>query len=584
MEKESKNKNKMLVTTLLLVALIFLGVGITYAVILYEGGSENNVMKTGNISMSYTEPSNAYILDNALPIEDNLAIATEHGFEFQVMSNATTNVNDHEGIEIPYEVTMSKMSNGNGIYDLPEDKIKIYVINTDTHEVVLGPTLISQITDISQKDNSKVLFKKTNIHKEGQGSITTSYKLIAWLDKSYVINNNDSKSYQYKFKINVNASSASLDVKDNVAPSINASVEGLNITFNATDATGVTGYAITDTTDVPTNWTTVESTKNLTKTVTVDEYKTYYIHVKDVYNNKSFSKVVVPIPKLKDSILGKNNANVTNRPGELFVSTLTEGNVPTYYFNGAVNNNYVKFGKGQVFDVESKTSSNKDLIWRVVRINEDGSIRLILDDNIGEYAFNTTGGDFKYIYYSNSETNGVMNTLNTWYNNNLLNVDDKIVLGNFCEQMKVTTSTGNQMYIDSSLNGTVVKDNVYEPNFLCSPTYKGKNGLVFNSANVKPKIGLLSIDEIIFAGIPLYTGNQVDNADTYLQKNYHWWTLNSSGYDDFLGNSFNWVVFDSGNIYSGFANNEEPIRPVINLKGDVRAIGDGTIGTPYIIQ
>ena len=40
----------------------------------------------------------------------------------------------------------------------------------------------------------------------------------------------------------------------------------------------------------------------------------------------------------------------------------------TYYFRGAVNNNWVKFGKD---------SSNKDIYWRIIRINGDGSIRMI---------------------------------------------------------------------------------------------------------------------------------------------------------------------------------------------------------------
>ena len=557
---EKNNKSKTIVVVLILVALIFLGVGITYAVILYEGGSENNVMKTGNISMSYTEPSNAYILDNALPIEDNLAIATEHGFEFQVMSNATTNVNDHEGIEIPYEVTMSKMSNGNGIYDLPEDKIKIYVINTDTHEVVLGPTLISQITDISQKDNSKVLFKKTNIHKEGQGSITTSYKLIAWLDKSYVINNNDSKSYQYKFKINVNASSASLDVKDNVAPSINASVEGLNITFNATDATGVTGYAITDTTDVPTNWTTVESTKNLTKTVTVNEYKTYYIHVKDVYNNTKYVSVEtkkLPKDDYSNNMLGYKilNTNIQDEETKvsdtatsgLYKSTRTSGN-PTYYYKGNITNNWVKFGK----------EGSKDLLWRVVRVNEDGSIKIILQDGINnntEYTFNADSSSESKIYYDTSELKPIVNN---WYSNTFSADKTKIITNsNFCVQ-------------ERSLSTDAAS---YEPTFQCN------NSLTLTA-------GLLSVDEALFAGIPKPDSPNKINTSNYLYNTANgmgWWMINTGMFNR---QAYAWS-FDNGlfkQIYLFATRGTLTTRPVINLKSNVTVKGTGMQNDPYVIE
>ena len=38
------------------------------------------------------------------------------------------------------------------------------------------------------------------------------------------------------------------------------------------------------------------------------------------------------------------------------------------YFRGNVQNNYVKFGKN---------ASNQDMYWRIIRINGDGSLRMI---------------------------------------------------------------------------------------------------------------------------------------------------------------------------------------------------------------
>ena len=54
----------------------------------------------------------------------------------------------------------------------------------------------------------------------------------------------------------------------------------------------------------------------------------------------------------------------------------------SYYFRGAVENNYVKFA---------------DMVWRIVRINGDGTIRLLQNDGIGAYVINNyEEGEPKY--------------------------------------------------------------------------------------------------------------------------------------------------------------------------------------------
>ena len=63
----------------------------------------------------------------------------------------------------------------------------------------------------------------------------------------------------------------------------------------------------------------------------------------------------------------------TNGKGLYYTSTNTEYNNVTYYFRGNVDNNYVKFGKD---------SSGNDILWRIVRINEDGSVRLVTQDSV----------------------------------------------------------------------------------------------------------------------------------------------------------------------------------------------------------
>ena len=64
---------------------------------------------------------------------------------------------------------------------------------------------------------------------------------------------------------------------------------------------------------------------------------------------------------------GKSNCEETNG---IYEETTSKGT--TYYFRGTVDNNWVKFG---------------DFYWRIIRINEDGSLRLIYQGT----SANTTG-------------------------------------------------------------------------------------------------------------------------------------------------------------------------------------------------
>lgn len=76
----------------------------------------------------------------------------------------------------------------------------------------------------------------------------------------------------------------------------------------------------------------------------------------------------------------------TNGKGLYYRSLGTEGNRVTYYFRGNVTNNYVSFA--------GKT-------WRIVRINEDGSVRLISQSNIGSIGSATfnINGDNAFVGY-----------------------------------------------------------------------------------------------------------------------------------------------------------------------------------------
>ena len=120
----------------------------------------------------------------------------------------------------------------------------------------------------------------------------------------------------------------------------------------------------------------------------------------NVYSNAKVSEDTSKY--FKNVLLNKNtiidaeptlttSSNNTTDASGLYKSTATNTENPTYYFRGNVENNYVSFA-GQT--------------WRIVRINEDGTIRIVMQDGINgntEYKFNSNYNNYTYMYYTNSE-------------------------------------------------------------------------------------------------------------------------------------------------------------------------------------
>ena len=196
--------------------------------------------------------------------------------------------------------------------------------------------------------------------------------------------------------------------------------------------------------------------------------------------------------------------------------------LPTYYFRGNVTNNYVRF-------------SNH--LWRIVRINEDGSIRLILDGSIND--------NFHQQLYDYSN-NPMKTEIDNWYNNNIGNnqdYDNLIETADFCEK---------------------------ELNF----------SFVCDSNPIKLKVGTITVDELKYSGMSL--NGKSDNS--YLASNGSFWTMSSL--DAQFPTTILYFSTMSGIQVAEVQNNySASIRPVINLNSNVISIsGNGTSSNPYIVK
>ncbi len=241
----------------------------------------------------------------------------------------------------------------------------------------------------------------------------------------------------------------------------------------------------------------------------------------------------------------------------LYVSTDTNSGDVTYYFRGAVQNNNVEFA---------------GLKWKIIRINEDGTVRLILNGraNNTSYKFNTVYNDYKYMYYSNSDT--IKPTLDSWYQTNIGSKDeyDKYVAKvTFCEQAKVKYSSS---WTSGNTTMAVYNTN-YTPNFEC--VYDDGNG----KGKLSSKVGLITYDEVIHAG-GYY---QKANSSYYLYNgSYSTWTMSPAGFAS--TDAYVWYINATGYVRLNYVSTSISLRPVINLKSDVLATGTGTTSDPYVIQ
>ena len=291
----------------------------------------------------------------------------------------------------------------------------------------------------------------------------------------------------------------------------------------------------------------------------------------------------------------------------------------SYYFRGAVKNNYVEF-------------ANK--CWRIVRVGGDGSVKLILhNDNTAKAAnpcnsannsttaafarysgttytsaFNTNTDDNAYVGFmygtpgsstyadthANTNKSTILTNLETWYNNNLKTYESVIDDNVWCnDKTNVTDTTYKPLWADVNGLGLGYGKNV---------TYYGATKRLVSTSDsaggtgpslkcngelskINSKVGLITADELAFAG---YAYN-IRNTVTYLKENTsgEWWSLSPSDYISIYANV--WTVesygtyFTTGHGGTGGSGVQDSygVRPLISLKSTTNVTGNGSSDKPY---
>ena len=308
------------------------------------------------------------------------------------------------------------------------------------------------------------------------------------------------------------------------------------------------------------------------------------------------------------SISGENERVLNNAPDDYGIS---------YYYRGNVIDNYVSFA---------------DKTWRIVRINGDGSVRLVLDDvakdssgNVIETAFNSNRDDNAYLGYmygtpgsttydathENINDSTIKTKVDKWYEDNLkTNYANYLSDTLFCNDKTLASSSigssntalgygKNKTYYSSverlqySTGTTSITTS--KPTFKCAESAKDTysrytvnettllNGNKTNGDLTYP-IGLLSADEVAYAGA--YKSSQA-NKTYYLYDSSitsAWWLSSPINYDGSC--AYEWyIIYSVGVISSGGVSNTNAFRPSLSLKASVLINGgDGTSSNPYTVK
>ena len=269
-----------------------------------------------------------------------------------------------------------------------------------------------------------------------------------------------------------------------------------------------------------------------------------------------------------------------------------------YFFRGSVVNNYLVMGtykediyaySNELYDkclLEKKNirymqecfdnsrvkiaTKGNDIIWRIIGINPDGTVKLILDGAteptpFNEDEYNSNSLESKNgVNYDNSTVKG---TVDKWYDINIKNEYDKyIATGEFCND---TSGVINE---ESSYD-------IYNAKLTCDNKY------VINT-----KAGIITADEYVYSGaVPNTTNKSLLKSyllDTDISA--YWWTM--TGDHIYADLKMVYEVGPDGSITGDYitsprnANNPRVARPVVNLVKDVIVTGNGTKYNPYKIS
>ena len=628
MEEIIKDKKKIRIYFSLLVTVICI-IGVSYAFFqLFLKQSDNNTLVSRTcFDTSLTENTEKIVLENAYPIVDSEGLKGTP-FTFTLKNNCSSYIRLY--------ITIDSEHRGNlGTTYLDDNYIKVNISpkgTTSGQSVVLGS---KKLTDLDNNRKGYII-----VNTGLQANEEKSFDLRLWMDEAVTLEQGLGKSWEGKIVVIGEASNgmtlneailADNEVKTPLTtPGSEVSAHTKDDVQTATESVSSThqAYYIT----YGTGWEANETGFDLTGTaVTSDTYANSYSSLVGKYlPNSSLSRagssttgemqtttnlrsVYYVVSATSSSFTYKqitSNKNIT----EALLASAKDDYGTSYYFRGAIKNNYVEF-------------ANK--CWRIVRIVGDGSVKLVLhndnttgaanpcssannstnaafarysgttytsafnekyDDNayVG-FKYGTVGASDYATTHANTNNSTILTNLETWYTKNLTSYESKLADTIWCNDKSTvsggpgygTNSTDYAAYnrLTSTMQPTLICPNDNNGGKLSKFTVKDTTN---GNGNLTYKIGLLTADEIAFAGSIVYNYNR----STYLQENAtdtFWWSLSPTNFNGSFADV--WLVYSGYLLYNeGGVRSYGGLRPSISLISSTSVTGNGTSEDPYVVK
>lgn len=195
----------------------------------------------------------------------------------------------------------------------------------------------------------------------------------------------------------------------------------------------------------------------------------------------------------------------------------------TGYFTGNVSDNYVWFSS---------------MLWRIVGVNDDGTVKLISAYPVGNMNYNSEKGTFED------------SDIKTWLNDYFYD------------------------HISDRAKEWIVKDSTWCADSI-TPTELNKT--TCDKQTKEMPVGLLSVQE--------FNQSLQDGYDSYLQAPYMYWLLNVKDNEAAWVNRNDFIFSDGTNLLSFTSQTLLGVRPVVNVLSDTAIIGgSGTEVDPYLLS
>ena len=595
-----KYKKRMLILCIML-AVVLMITGVSYAVFTnYSSQTDANTLAASCMDLEFNEQNEINLL-NTYPISEGEALEqTPYTF---TIKNKCDNY-------IEYYVIASVISTTNKI---DSKYVKVSLLGDND----LNGTVINTLESISTPQSlSKYNITENYILKRGDGiskDESRTFNFRMWLDSNNkdIWTREDIEGKDYQVKISV-VGTVKTRPKDDLY--VAALIDGVeSSTFPTTNKYTASVECTRNGKKIDAN----ESIKwNGTKWILSTAISDGNVRCNAIFTTK--------VPTFAETILAKNEVKAPiTTPGaaistadEALLASAEDDNGTSYYFRGAVTNNYVEF-------------ANK--CWRIVRVGGDGSVKLILhNDNptgaanpcdaannsasaaFARYSgttykskFNEKNSDNAYVGFkygtpgsstyedthANTNNSTILNNLETWYTNNLKDYADAIADTVWCNDKTNVTDTTYNPSRYSNVNGLGYAKNVTY--YGATQRLVGTSGSAGGTgpslkcngelSKINSKVGLITADELAYAG---YAYN-IGNTTTYLQENAtdntYWWSLSPNIFSGSYANV--WYVGGSNGYFArSDVYGTNCLRPSISLKSTTNATGEGTSSSPFIIS